>query len=59
MHQLRLNILLSINKRCGVSVLGDLFNDYTGWLVVGIIVFMLGMMGYLFNMFVSKSSKGE
>ena len=42
-----------------MEVLGDLFNDYTGWLVVGIIVFMLGMMGYLFNMFVSKSSKGE
>lgn len=39
-----------------MKVPGDLFNDYTGWLVVGIIVFM---MGYLFNMFVSKSSKGE
>ena len=42
-----------------MKVLGDLFNDYTGWLVVGIIVFMLVMMGYLFNMFISKSNKGE
>jgi hypothetical protein len=42
-----------------MNALGDLFNDYTGWLVVGIIVFMLVMMAYLFNMFISKSNKGE
>jgi len=39
-----------------MGVFGELFNDLTGWLTVGIIVFML-MMGYLFSMFINKSAK--
>ena len=41
-----------------MSVFSELFNDFTGWLTVGIIVFMLAMMAYLFSMFISKS-KGD
>ena len=41
-----------------MEVFGNLFNDLTGWLTIGILVFMLGMMGYLVTMFISKS-KGE
>jgi len=41
-----------------MEVFSELFNDLTGWLTVGIIVFMLVMMGYLFSMFINKSSKG-
>lgn len=39
-----------------MKVLSDLLNDFTGWLTIGIIVFM---MVYLFSMFISKSTKGE
>ena len=42
-----------------MEVFGELFNDFTGWLTVGIIVFMLVMMAFLFSMFISKSGKGE
>jgi len=42
-----------------MEVFAELFNDMTGWLTVGIIVFMLVMMGYLFSMFISKSAKHE
>lgn len=42
-----------------MKVFGELFNDATGWLTLGIIVFMLIMMAYLFTMFISKSNKGE
>ncbi len=42
-----------------MKVFSELFNDATGWLTLGIIVFMLVMMAYLFTMFISKSSKGE
>jgi len=42
-----------------MKVFSDLFNDFTGWLTVGVIVFMLVMMAYLFTMFINKSSKGE
>jgi hypothetical protein len=42
-----------------MSVFSELFNDFTGWLTVGVIVFMLVMMAYLFSMFISKSSKGN
>ena len=41
-----------------MGVFGELFNDFTGILTIGIIVFMLVMMAYLFSMFISKS-KGE
>lgn len=41
-----------------MEVFAELFNDLTGWLTVGVIVFMLVMMAYLFSMFISKSSKG-
>jgi len=41
-----------------MGVFGELFNDLTGWLTVGVIVFMLVMMTFLFSMFISKSSKG-
>jgi hypothetical protein len=39
-----------------MDVFSNLFNDLTGWLTVGILVFMLVMMGYLFSMFISKSA---
>lgn len=42
-----------------MNVFSELFNDYTGWLTVGVIVFMLVMMAYLFSMFISKSGKGS
>ncbi len=42
-----------------MKVFGDLFSDFTGWLTMGIIVFMLVMMAYLISMFVSKSTKGD
>ncbi len=41
-----------------MEVFSDLFNDFTGWLTVGVIVFILVMMAYLFSMFISKS-KGD
>ena len=41
-----------------MEVFANLFNDLTGWLTIGILVFMLGMMGYLATMFISKS-KGD
>ena len=42
-----------------MGVFGELFNDLTGWLTVGVIVFMLVMMTFLFGMFISKSSKDD
>lgn len=39
-----------------MDVFSNLFNDMTGWLTVGIIVFMLVMMAFLFSMFISKSA---
>ena len=42
-----------------MKVFGNLFNDLTGLLTIGIIVFMLVMMAYLFSMFISKSSKAD
>ncbi len=42
-----------------MGVFGELFNDLTGWLTIGIIVFMLVMMGYLFSMFINKSANDE
>ncbi|HEB82720.1 MAG TPA: DUF3149 domain-containing protein [Gammaproteobacteria bacterium] len=41
-----------------MRVFSELFNDMTGWLTVGVIVFMLVMMAYLFSMFIKKS-RGE
>jgi len=40
-----------------MDVFKALLNDFEGWLVLGIIVFMLVMMAYLISMFVSKSGK--
>ncbi len=42
-----------------MGVFGELFNDLTGWLTIGIIVFMLVMMAYLFSMFINKSASGD
>jgi len=39
-----------------MNIVNELFNDLTGWLTVGIIVFMLAMMAYLFSMFINKSA---
>ncbi len=39
-----------------MGVFGELFNDLTGWLTIGIILFMLVMMAFLFSMFINKSS---
>ena len=41
-----------------MEVFGQLFNDLTGWLTIGIIGFVFVMMAYLISMFVSKSSDG-
>ena len=38
-----------------MEVFKALFTGFEGWLVVGIIVFMLVMMAFLVTMFVSKS----
>ena len=38
-----------------MRVFSELFNDMTGWLTVGVILFMLVMMAYLFSMFIKKS----
>ena len=38
-----------------MEVFADLFNDLTGWLTIGILVFMIVMMGYLFSMFFGSS----
>jgi len=42
-----------------MGVFGELFNDMTGWLTIGIILFMLVMMSYLFSMFINKSSHDD
>jgi len=42
-----------------MGVFGELFNDLTGWLTIGVIVFMLVMMTFLFSMFINKSSNGK
>lgn len=42
-----------------MKVFMDLFSDYTGLLVVGIITFMLVMMAYLITMFVRKMNNKE
>ncbi|MBT8118702.1 MAG: DUF3149 domain-containing protein [Gammaproteobacteria bacterium] len=39
-----------------MNIFSELFNDLTGWLTVGIILFMLLMMAFLFSMFVNKSA---
>ena len=42
-----------------MNIFNELFNDLTGWLTVGIIVFMLVMTAFLFSMFINKSSSNE
>ena len=42
-----------------MEVFSNLFNDFTGWLTVGIIIFMLVMMAFLFSMLISKSKKDD
>ena len=34
----------------------NLFNDFMGWLTIGILVFMIVMLAFLFSMFVKKSA---
>jgi len=40
-----------------MGVFGELFNDFSGWLTIGVIVFMLVMMAYLFTMFITKANR--
>lgn len=42
-----------------MKVFADLFTGWEGLLVVGIIAFMLVMMGYLFTMFINKMNHKE
>lgn len=42
-----------------MNVFSELFNDLTGWLTIGVLLFMLVMMAYLFSMFINKSSKND
>jgi hypothetical protein len=39
-----------------MDIFSNLFNDLTGWLTVGILLFMLVMMAFLFGMFINKSA---
>lgn len=34
-----------------MGIFVELFNDLTGWLTIGVLVFMLVMMAYLFSIF--------
>jgi hypothetical protein len=38
-----------------MEVFSNLFDNLMGWLTIGIVVFMLVMMAYLFSMFINKS----
>jgi len=40
-----------------MAVLMDLFSDFTGFLVLGILGFMFAMMGYFLYLFMSGGSK--
>ena len=42
-----------------MKVFANLFSDWTGILTIGIILFMLVMMGYLFVMAVNKMNHKE
>ena len=42
-----------------MKVFVDLFSDWTGLLTLGVILFMLVMMGYLATMFISKMNHKE
>jgi len=42
-----------------MKIFMDLFSDWTGLLTLGIILFMLVMMGYLSIMFISKMNHKE
>jgi len=42
-----------------MEVFSNLFDNFMGWLTIGIVVFMLLMMAYLFSMFVNKSGHHE
>jgi hypothetical protein len=41
-----------------MEVFGNLFNDLTGLLTVGILVFMIVMLAFLAAMFIKKSGGG-
>ncbi len=41
-----------------MEVFGNLFNDLTGLLTIGILVFMIVMLAFLANMFIKKSGGG-
>jgi hypothetical protein len=40
-----------------MQVFSALFQDFMGWLTLGILAFMLVMMTFLISMFISKSGK--
>lgn len=42
-----------------MEVFSNLFNDLTGWLTIGILLFVLVMMAYLFSMFINKSAGND
>jgi hypothetical protein len=42
-----------------MEVFSNLFDNFMGWLTIGIVVFMLVMMAYLFSMFINKSGHHE
>jgi hypothetical protein len=42
-----------------MDIFSNLFNDLTGWLTVGILLFMLVMMAFLFAMFINKSASHD
>ena len=42
-----------------MEVFANLFDDLTGWLTMGIIVFMLVMMAFLFTLFFGGSGKKD
>jgi len=39
-----------------MEVFSNLFDDLMGWLTIGILVFMIVMLAFLFSMFVKKSA---
>ncbi|MCG6939071.1 MAG: DUF3149 domain-containing protein [Gammaproteobacteria bacterium] len=41
-----------------MEVFGNLFNDLTGLLTIGIVVFMIAMLAFLAAMFIKKSGGG-
>ena len=49
----------TLNTGVVMEVFSNLFDNFMGWLTIGIVVFMLLMMAYLFSMFINKSGHHE